>query len=163
MRIATLSFASILSATVLSLASAGCSEASNESNVAPESRAPDNSTENVSGACEIAEGMVGAYTWRPNGSGAFGDYETLTLDANGTYAAKVDATLVDPNARCIAFPCTLAETGTWCTDAKSGPMGLQLRPTTGSMRTSTATLDHGVLQLVRPEKRSVLFKQMRRP
>ena len=31
----------------------------------------------------------------------------------GTYTAKVDSALINPNVRCIAFPCTLPEAGKW--------------------------------------------------
>lgn len=156
MRIATHSSALTCFATAaalsLGLGITGCIAATNTSNVAP-----GDSTEAVSAACEVTEALVGTYTWRPDGSGAFGDYEVLTLDANGAYSAKVDAILIDPNIHCVAFPCTLPESGTWCATADS--MGLQIRPESGSLRTSTATLDDDVLELVRADKTTVLFKE----
>lgn len=65
------------------------------------------------------------------GSGApqFPHFQQLTLASNGTYTAKVDAQLVDPAVRCIAFPCTLAESGVWSVVRSGGKYKLRVNPT----------------------------------
>jgi hypothetical protein len=107
--------------------------------------------------CSAVPAFVGSYAWHRAGSSAFGDYETLALADDGSYTAKVEASLVDPDIRCITVPCTVPESGKWCADESAGE--LQLRPTTGSVRTSSATLERGVLELVRGETTSVLTKE----
>jgi len=107
--------------------------------------------------CSAVPAFVGSYAWHRAGSSEFGEYETLTLAADGSYTAKVEAALVDTNIRCVAAPCTVPESGKWCSDESAGE--LQLRPTTGSVRTSSATLERGVLELVRGETTSVLVKE----
>ncbi|WP_394843477.1 hypothetical protein LZC95_41325 [Pendulispora brunnea] len=106
--------------------------------------------------CSVAPAFVGSFTWRRDGSSDFGEYETLFLDADGSYTAKVEAALVDPDIRCVVAPCTVPESGKWCADESAGE--LQLRPASGSVRTSSVTLERGVLELVRGDTTSVLVR-----
>lgn len=73
--------------------------------------------------------LAGAYSWRAGDSGDFADFQQLTLKADGTYTAKVDAALVNPAVRCIAFPCTLPEAGKWTVLKSSGQLKLKVDPT----------------------------------
>lgn len=55
--------------------------------------------------------FAGSYRWRSGDSGELVDFQQLTLETSGRYTAMVESALVDPAVRCIAFPCTLAESG----------------------------------------------------
>jgi hypothetical protein len=57
--------------------------------------------------------FVGDHQWVADHSGNFVDFEELSLQPDGTYRAKVEATLVEPGVRCVRFPCTLPEEGRW--------------------------------------------------
>lgn len=72
--------------------------------------------------------FIGSYAWRAGDSGAFVDFQQLTLKQNGTYTAKVDSKLVNPSVRCIAFPCTLAESGTWAVVRSGGKYKIRVNP-----------------------------------
>jgi hypothetical protein len=73
--------------------------------------------------------FTGAYSWRASDSGDFVDFQQLTLKANGSYTAKVDASLVNPAVRCSAFPCTLPESGSWTVVKSGGQLKLKVNPT----------------------------------
>jgi hypothetical protein len=68
-------------------------------------------------------------SWRASDSGDFVDFQQLTLKANGSYTAKVDSGLVNPAVRCIAFPCTLPESGTWTVLKSGSQLKLKVDPT----------------------------------
>jgi hypothetical protein len=73
--------------------------------------------------------FVGSYSWRAVDSVEFVDFQQLTLKANGTYTAKVDSGLVNPAVRCIAFPCTLPESGSWSAVSSGGKLKIKVNPT----------------------------------
>ncbi len=73
--------------------------------------------------------FVGTYSWRATDSGDFVDFQQLTLKADGTYTAHVDSGLVNPAVRCIAFPCTLPESGTWNVLKSGSQLKLKVDPT----------------------------------
>jgi hypothetical protein len=73
--------------------------------------------------------FTGAYSWRASDSGDFVDFQQLTLKADGSYTAKVDSALVNPAVRCIAFPCTLPEAGTWTVLKSGGQLKIKVDPT----------------------------------
>jgi len=73
--------------------------------------------------------FTGSYSWRASDSGDFVDFQQLSLKADGTYTAKVDSGLVNPAVRCIAFPCTLPESGTWTVVKSAGQLKLKVDPT----------------------------------
>jgi hypothetical protein len=76
-----------------------------------------------------AQQFVGAYSWRAGDSGDFVDFQQLTLKSSGAYTAKVDSGLVNPAVRCIAFPCTLPESGVWSVVKSGGQLKIKVNPT----------------------------------
>ena len=70
--------------------------------------------------------FVGTFDWKGADSGAFVDLEQLSLKADGTYTAKVDSALINPNVRCIVFPCTLPEAGAWTVSKSGGKLKIKL-------------------------------------
>ena len=70
--------------------------------------------------------FVGTFDWKAGDSGAFVDLQQLSLKADGTYTAKVDAALINPAVRCIAFPCTLPEAGVWTVSKSGGKFKIKL-------------------------------------
>ena len=76
-----------------------------------------------------AQQFVGAYSWHAGDSGAFVDFQQLTLKNNGKYTAKVESGLVNPAVVCIAFPCTLPESGTWSVVRSGGQNKIKVNPT----------------------------------
>lgn len=75
-----------------------------------------------------AQQFVGSYAWRAGDSGAFVDFQQLTLKQNGSYTAKVDSGLVNPAVQCIAFPCTLPESGSWRVVRSFGQYKIRINP-----------------------------------
>lgn len=73
--------------------------------------------------------FVGSYSWRAADSVEFVDFQQLALKGDGTYTAKVDSGLVNPAVRCIAFPCTLPESGTWNAVSSGGKLKIKVNPT----------------------------------
>ncbi|WP_394832939.1 hypothetical protein LVJ94_41205 [Pendulispora rubella] len=153
MNTARVSLFAILLIVPASLAIAGCSA---ESDVAA---GGDRGASKVSEGelCNAVPAFVGSYAWHGEGASEFGELESLSLAADGSYTAMVEASLVDPNIHCVAFPCTVPEAGKWCADESAGE--LQLRPEGGSLRTSSITLERGTLELVRGATTSVLVKE----
>jgi hypothetical protein len=76
-----------------------------------------------------AQQFIGSYSWRAGDSGDFVDFQQLTLKSNGRYDAKVDSGLVNPAVRCIAFPCTLPESGVWTVVTSGGQLKIKVNPT----------------------------------
>lgn len=103
--------------------------------------------------------LAGAYEWRPSESGTFLDLETIDLRPDGTYAAKVEATLVNPRVRSFAFPCTLEETGTWNVYTVAGRTKVRLRPSTNRARVYEARVGDRDLALRRRGTETTLFSR----
>jgi hypothetical protein len=78
-----------------------------------------------------AQQFVGAYSWRAGDSGPFVELQQLTLKNNGNYTAKVDSALVNKGVQCIAFPCTLPESGSWTVVRSGGQDKIKLNPAAG--------------------------------
>lgn len=70
--------------------------------------------------------FVGNFEWKAADSLAFVEVQKLGLKADGTYEAMVDAALVNPAVRCIAFPCTLPEAGKWSVTGSGGKLKIKL-------------------------------------
>jgi len=100
---------------------------------------------------------VGGYRWRPGESGAFLDILSITLEANGTYTAQVEATLVNSAVRCTTFPCTLPESGLWSAYDVVGQTRIRLRPSTSKSRVYVVALEDGQLALTRRGSITRLF------
>ncbi|MBS2013634.1 MAG: hypothetical protein JST00_12140 [Deltaproteobacteria bacterium] len=107
-----------------------------------------------------ARQFVGSFSWDAATSGAFVDFETLTLNDNGKFTAKVDAGLVNPAVRCIRFPCTLPESGTWTTVKSGGKLKIKVDPTgpRGSRSYWAEISPSGELTLTRNGATTKLFK-----
>jgi hypothetical protein len=73
--------------------------------------------------------FIGSYSWRAGDSVEFVDFQQLTLKSDGSYTAKVDSGLVNPAVRCIAFPCTLPESGAWSAVSSGGKLKIRVNPT----------------------------------
>lgn len=99
---------------------------------------------------------VGDYRWRRRETAAFLDIEAIALEPEGTYTARVEATLVNSAVRCTTTPCTLAETGTWSVYQVSGQTRMRLRPTTNKARVYVASIEDGELTLSRRGSSTVL-------
>ena len=109
------------------------------------------------------ESLVGKFDWNAETSGSLVDFEHLELEADGTYAAKVEATLVNAAVRCFRFPCTLPEEGTWSTFKVGGKTKLRVRPSTGRARVYSAAIaaDGQTLTLSRRGETTTLFREAR--
>lgn len=122
-----LSLASVASLALVSLAIAGCAaDTTDPSTGADGTEDPGVSQDELSSR---AAQFVGAYSWRAGDSGDFADFKQLTLKSNGSYTAQVDSGLVNPAVRCIAFPCTLPEAGTWTVVKSGGQLKIKVDPT----------------------------------
>lgn len=121
------SLASLAAASLVAIAAmAGCAADTTDPSNADGTEDPGVSQDDLTSR---AAQFAGAYSWRASDSGDFVDFQQLTLEADGSYTAKVDSGLVNPAVRCIAFPCTLPEAGTW-TVLKSGTqLKLKVDPT----------------------------------
>jgi hypothetical protein len=73
--------------------------------------------------------FIGSYSWRAGDSVEFVDFQQLALKGDGTYTAKVDSGLVNPAVRCVAFPCTLPESGAWRAFSSGGKLKIRVNPT----------------------------------
>lgn len=104
--------------------------------------------------------FIGQYDWRAQDPGAFLDLESIDLRADGTYSAKVEATLVNPSVRSFRFPCTLEESGKWNAYQVSGATKLRLRPSTNKARVYAAGLESHKLSLTRLGKTTVLTSSL---
>jgi|GEM_PF-2427014 len=108
--------------------------------------------------------FVGDFSWSAALSGNFVDFEHLSLHADGTYDASVDALLVDPKVRCITFPCTLGESGTWTTVKSQGKLKIKVDPTGAKpARSYFAAISGKELSLKRFGTTTKLFKNVAPP
>ncbi|MEA2747994.1 MAG: hypothetical protein QOI41_2137 [Myxococcales bacterium] len=123
----SLSLASLTSLALASLlALGGCAADTTDASSADGTEDPGVSQDELTSR---AAQFAGAYSWRASDSGEFVDFQQLTLKANGSYTAKVDAGLVNPAVRCIAFPCTLPEAGKWTVLKSGSQLKLKVDPT----------------------------------
>ena len=91
--------------------------------------APDDDSEDAVVSQEItarATQFVGTFEWKGADSENFVEIQSLTLKADGSYSGKVDASLVNKNVKCIAFPCTLPESGKWSVTSSAGKLKIKL-------------------------------------
>jgi hypothetical protein len=126
MKLSTLKLA-LASLALTSVVFAGCAADTSDPNASA-----DGAEDTGVSADEIssrAAQFVGSYSWRAADSGELVDFQQLTLKSNGTYTAKVDAQLVNPAVRCIAFPCTLPESGAWTVVRSGGKYKVRVNPT----------------------------------
>lgn len=140
-----------LSAAAASVVAVGCTaptDASDEDAVASDDE-----------LSVLAGDFVGTFAWRAADSGAFVDIESIELRADGTYAAKVEATLVNPAVRCFRFPCTLQESGKWNAYEVMGKTKIRLRPSTSRARVYGASRSGGELSLTRFGATTTLFQR----
>jgi len=104
--------------------------------------------------------FVGTFEWNTSTSGSFVDFEELALRADGTYTAEVEATLINPAARCIMFPCTLPEAGTWTTVTQGGRLKIRVNPYGPRLaRSYFARLQNDTLSLTRFGRTTKLAKR----
>lgn len=115
----------LASLAVSSFAVAGCAADTTDAADGEEAEDVGVSSDEISSR---AAQFVGSYAWRAGDSGAFVDFQQLTLKTSGLYSAKVDAQLVNPAVRCIAFPCTLPESGTWSVVKSGGQLKIKVNP-----------------------------------
>jgi hypothetical protein len=144
---------STLSVLFASLVFAGC---------AAETGAPSDDAEDVGASQDelsaAAKQLVGNYEWRDVDSGAFVDFLKLDLHADGSYSASVDSGLVDPGVRCVRFPCTLPEAGTWSTFHSGGKLKIRVRPQGHPSRSYYASKAGDQLSLGRSGETTILFQ-----
>jgi hypothetical protein len=95
----------------------GCTAPSTD---AADENAVDESSDELSAA---KQQLVGRYYSHQAPPGA---YARITLNADGTYSAMVDISLV---AKCITWPCLGPESGTWTASKRAGNLRLRLKST----------------------------------
>jgi hypothetical protein len=89
------------------------------------------------------------------------DFELLDLRSDGTYVAKVEATLVNPGVRTFGHACMLPEEGVWSAYEVTGQMRIRVRPTTSRARVYVVRIERGELSLSRRGKRTLLLRSDR--
>jgi hypothetical protein len=119
--------------------------------------APDEATELADAS--VAE-LAGEYLLR-EGSSLELDFEHLELRPDGTYVAKVDATLLNPQVRTFGRTWTLPEEGVWNVYEVTGQRRIRVRPTTSKARVYVTSFDGRELSLARRGKRTVLVRGAR--
>lgn len=107
----------------------------------------------------LPSSFIGEYEWRKADSGAFLDLERIELRADGTYVARVEATLVNPAVRSFGSRCMLEESGTWSAYAVRGKTKMRLRPCTNKARVYAVAIANGKLSLARLGVATVLFPE----
>ena len=105
----------------------------------------------------LAYKFVGEFFRSSSHSGALLDFEQLDFRPDGTYAARVEATLLNPGVRSFGTACTLPEEGVWNAYAVCGQTRIRVRPTTGRARVYGAAMVGGHLTLSRRGERTMLF------
>lgn len=98
-----------------------------------------------------AKSLVGKY-YTP--SPAFGGLARLTLAADGTYWAELDAA---GRALCVTSPCLIPESGTFNAVKSGGKIRLRIRPTGGPSRWYDAVKGASELTLTRAGTSETLF------
>jgi hypothetical protein len=88
-----------------------------------------------------ATALVGTYA---TGTPASGGFSRLSLRANGTYSATVDAA---GTIMCVAAPCELQEAGRWNATHQAGGYRLRITPTGAAARFYDATKTGGTVAL----------------
>jgi hypothetical protein len=112
---------------------------------------------------EPLEAYAGDYAFRAVESGRLVDFDRIALRPDGSYVARVVATLVNPSVRTFGgVPCMLPEEGEWNTYRVSGRIRLRVRPTTGRARVYTVTRRGAQLELARRGEKTVLFHEQPR-
>ena len=109
------------------------------------------------------QSFVGEFEWKTDESGTLVDFEQVEFKADGSYTAKVEATLVNAAVRCFRFPCTLPEQGSWNAYKVAGKTKLRVRPSTGRARVYSASIsaDAQTLTLSRRGETTKLFREAR--
>src|SRR5688572_16114392 len=91
------------------------------------------------GLAPIAYPFIGRFVW--TSERAFLDFTELDLRGDGTYAAKVEATLVNPGVRTFGGLCTLPEEGLWNGYKVAKQTRIRIRPTTSRARVYVAEMN----------------------
>lgn len=125
MKLSTLKLV-LASLALSSFVVAGCAADTTDPSAAEDAEDTDVSQDELSSK---SAQFIGSYSWRAGDSGELVDFQQLTLKSNGTYTAKVDSGLVNPAVRCIAFPCTLPESGAWSAVSSGGKLKIRVNPT----------------------------------
>lgn len=107
----------------------------------------------------LARAFVGGFRWDMSAPGVFVDFEHVELHADGTYSARVEATLVNPGVRSFRFPCTLPEQGRWNVYEVLGKTKLRVAPSTGRARVYSVSLDADTLSIARRGDSAILFRE----
>lgn len=113
------------------------------------------------GARALTRRLVGRYVWAP--PRPFFDFESLELRADGTYVARVEATLVNGSVRSFGVRHTLPEEGEWNVYDVSGRLRLRVRPTTSKARVYIPALTDGILTLSRRGRTATLVSSDAEP
>jgi hypothetical protein len=125
MKLSTLSLiASLLAAS--SIVVAGCAADTTDPSAADDAEDTNVSQDELNAK---SQQFIGSYSWRAGDSVELVDFQHLALKADGTYDAKVDSGLVNPAVKCIAFPCTLPESGVWSAVSSGGKLKIRVNPT----------------------------------
>jgi hypothetical protein len=128
MKLSTLKLV-LASLALSSFVVAGCAADTTDASTSEEAEDTDVSQDELSSR---SAQFIGSYSWRAGDSGPLVDFQQLTLKSNGQYTAKVDSHLVNSKVVCIAFPCTLPESGTWTTVKSGGKLKIKVDPTGAS-------------------------------
>lgn len=141
-------FLVLASLVVSGLAAAGCADVPDD-----ESAAASGTEDELKAQ---AKKFVGEFHWDPTST--FTDFELLYLNDNGSYQAQVNSALVNPNVKCVVFPCTQAEMGYWTTTKSDGKLKISFAPAGGKpSRSYFATLSKDALSLTRYGKTTKLL------
>lgn len=148
-------FASLAFATFATVAAVGC--AATDESATDDDAADSNVSQEELNA--LSKQFIGAYDWTAGST--FVDFEKLTLEGNGDYTASVDSNLVNPNVRCVRFPCTLPEAGKWSAFKSGGKTKIRFNPNAAGKpsRSYWATVSPDSLTLTRNLQTTVLAKK----
>ena len=127
MKLSTLTLI-LASLAVTSVVTAGCAADTTDPSAGANEDAEDTDVSQDELNSKSAQ-FIGSYSWRAGDSVELVDFQQLTLRSDGTYDAKVESGLVNPAVRCIAFPCTLPESGAWSAVSSAGKLKIRVNPT----------------------------------
>jgi hypothetical protein len=113
----------LASLAVSSFAVAGCAADTSSDPNAEDAEDTDVSADELTAR---ATQFVGSFDWKGADSINFVEIKQISLKADGTYTGSVDSSLVNPNVRCIAFPCTIPENGKWTVASSGGKLKIKL-------------------------------------